>query len=430
MRIAMFTNDYLPQVGGVARSVQRFAEVYRRDGHDVLIVAPAYKDQPDKELEVFRVPAIREINDTDFSLALPPGLDLIERMDAFDPEIIHAHHPFLLGNSAARAAARRGLPLVFTHHTRWEHYTHYSPVELEAMSSYIARLATGYAELCDRVVAPSESIAAILRQRGVTAPIEVIPTGVALDEYSQGDGARFRRARGIDEAATVIGHCGRLAPEKNLDFLARAMAAALAEDSHLRALFVGVGPSEKVIREAFAEAGVGDRLWLAGSLGGQELIDAYHAMDLFAFASKTETQGMVLVEALAAGRPLVALDAPGSREVVRDGQNGRLVATEQTAAFAGALRDVADWTQRSGGDLAETARQSARPFEMTRCAEQMLDLYRQVRRSSSGRLEKLDSGEWASAMRAFKREWEIWSNRLDSAGQALWGSDESADAEA
>jgi 1,2-diacylglycerol 3-alpha-glucosyltransferase len=429
MRIAMFTNDYLPQVGGVARSVQRFAEVYRREGHDVLIVAPAYKNQPADEPDVFRVAAIREVNDTDFSLALPPGLDLIEEMDAFAPEIIHAHHPFLLGNAAARAAARRRLPLVFTHHTRWEFYTHYSPVELEAMSSYIARLATGYAELCDCVIAPSESIEEILRQRGVTAPIEVIPTGVELEEYSRGDGKRFRRARGIDTGATVIGHCGRLAPEKNLDFLARAMAKALADEPRLHALIVGDGPCRKGNREAFAEAGVGDRLWLAGSLGGQELIDAYHAMDLFAFASKTETQGMVLVEALAAGLPVVALDAPGSREVVRDGQNGRLVATEQAAPFAGALRDVADWTHRSGGDLVESVRQSAKPFEMIRCAERMLALYRQIRRTTSGRLEKLDSGEWASAMRALQREWDIWANRLDSAGQALWGSGESADAE-
>lgn len=418
MRIAMFTNTYLPQVGGVAQSVWRFTSELREMGHRVLVVAPQYSHTPEEEADVVRIPALPKFNGSDFSVALPVSLELSGQLDRFEPELLHAHHPFLLGNTAARVAASRNLPLVFTHHTMYERYTHYVPLESDALADYVRTLSTRFANLCEHVVAPSESLADMLAERGVSAPVSVVPTGVDLDRFADGSGERFRQELDIDPRTLLIGHVGRLAPEKNLRFLTEAVALALGRIEKAAFVVVGQGPSSEDIREVFDAEGLGDRLVLAGVRKGQALVDAYLAMDAFAFASKTETQGMVLAEALAAGCPLAALDAPGAREVVRDGQNGRLVPEESLDAFASALVEVAEWARGDAADLAERCRQTARPFGTRACAENLLEVYRSATvRQPAGK--NVESDEWSSLLRSLEREWRLWSNRAASAADAL-----------
>jgi 1,2-diacylglycerol 3-alpha-glucosyltransferase len=327
MNISMFTNTYLPHVGGVARSVDFFAEDFRNLGHRVFVIAPTFPEAPEGEdpRKVQRVPAIQNFNGSDFSVRIAVPFVLAERIKAFQPEVIHSHHPYLLGDTALRTARRHNLPLVFTHHTLYEKYTHYVPMDSQAMKRFVINLSTEYANLCTRVVAPSHSIAELLRKRGVTTPIEEIPTGVDLDFFRNGRKERFLKDNAVEVEEPVIGHVGRLAPEKNLGYLANTVAHYLSRNKGTF-LVIGAGPSEKDIRQPFREQGVEHKLVMAGKQSGQALSDAYNAMDLFVFASKTETQGMVLLEAMAAGRPVIALDASGSREVVEDGHNGRLLA--------------------------------------------------------------------------------------------------------
>src|SRR6185369_13365031 len=129
MKICMMTNTYLPHVGGVARSVSTFAEEYRRQGHEVLVVAPNFPGRMPKRGEaiVERVAAVQNFNGSDFSVRLPLAAGLSVRLDTFAADIIHAHHPFLLGDTALRMAMNKNVPIVFTHHTRYEDYTHYVP---------------------------------------------------------------------------------------------------------------------------------------------------------------------------------------------------------------------------------------------------------------------------------------------------------------
>jgi len=319
MRIVMFTNTYKPHVGGVARSVDFFAEDLRREGHRVLVVAPEFPGAEDADPEtLLRVPAIQEFNGSDFSVRLPAPFRIEPLLEAFAPEIIHSHHPFLMGDTAVRVARGRNLPLVFTHHTLYEQYTHYVPLDSEAMQRFVIHLATDYANFSTRVVAPSRSIAGLIRSRGVRSPVDVVPTGVDLAFFGSGQGQRFRRKHRIPEDAVVAGHLGRLAPEKNLTYLAHALVQVVAERPAARFLVVGAGPSSEAIQACFDDQGFANRLIMAGELSGQALVDAYDAMDLFVFASQSETQGMVLAEAMAAGKPVIALDASGVREVVSD----------------------------------------------------------------------------------------------------------------
>jgi glycosyltransferase involved in cell wall biosynthesis len=166
MNIVMVTNTYSPHVGGVARSVAAFSAEYRRLDHRVLIVAPEFAGMPENETDVVRIPSIQNFNGSDFSVVLPVTGLLTESLDAFKPEIVHAHHPYLLGMTALRIARYRELPLVFTHHTLYEQYTHYVPGDSPTLQRFVIELATHYANLTDQVFAPSESIASLIKERG------------------------------------------------------------------------------------------------------------------------------------------------------------------------------------------------------------------------------------------------------------------------
>ena len=420
MNILIFTNTFSPHVGGVARSVAAFADAYCARGHRVLVVAPEFPGMPEDETDVVRIPAIQNFNASDFSVVLPVRPALGERLDAFRPDIVHSQHPFLLGMTAVRVARRRGLPLVFTHHTLYEQYTHYVPGDSPALKRFVVELATRYANLSDQVFAPSESIRDLLLQRGVTTPIAVVPTGVDLQAFAHGDGPAFRARLRIPSDAFVVGHLGRLAPEKNLDFLAAAVAAFVGRHPHAHFLVVGTGPSESAMREAFARAGLPERLHVAGILQRQDLADALHAMDVFAFASTSETQGMVLTEAMAAGLPVVALDAPGVREVVGDARNGRLLREADPAAFADALEWVATLPADTRQALRRAARESAEAFTMPRAADKALACYEALKPRAAAESERNDSA-WQDVVNAIRTEWNILKS-VAGAGDAALGA--------
>jgi len=420
MRIAMFTNTYLPLVGGAPISVSRFADCLRHKGHNVLIIAPEYDDQPEHEEDIVRVPALKNFNSSRFSVPLPLSLDLSPALDAFQPDMIHAHHPFFLGDTALRVAASRFLPIVVTHHTSYEQYVHYVPGNLSWLEPYVFDLYIGHANLCDAVVVPSESIKRELCECGVRKPVHVIPTGVDLKRFKKGDRARFRKELSIPEDSFLIGHVGRLNLEKNLEFLCHSVARALQRIEGSRFVIVGDGPSENEMKEVFHQHRVEDRCVFAGVRKDQDLVDAYHAMDVFAFASKSGTQGIVLVEALAAGTPVVALDETGPRDIVKDKETGRLLRDEDPDTFAEAIA----WTAVQGRDLAERAERSVGPFSMETCTERMLDLYHEVSEKHR-RSPDLENSEWAVVLLTLRTEWGIWSNRLSALGSVLKKSKES-----
>lgn len=412
----MFTNTYLPHVGGVARSVSTYEEEFRRRGHDVRVIAPEFDGAEPSEF-VLRVPAIQNFNGSDFSVQLPqPGL-IAEYLDEFQPQLIHSHHPFLLGDSALRAAWTRRLPLVFTHHTLYEQYTHYVPLDSEALQRVAIQMATEYCNLCTHVIAPSESIAELLVQRQVTRPISAIPTGIDLDRFGDGDGRRVREQFNLPPDALVVGHVGRLAGEKNLAFLARALGKFLAEHPDAYWLVVGTGESADSINSIVAELADSKQLIMAGSRTGRDLVDAYAAMDLFAFSSQSETQGMVLAEAMAARTPVVALDGPGVRDVLND-VSGRLLpgnATEET--FAGAIQEMSH-DRAALARRGEIARQSVRTFGLDVCADRILELYEQLVEEHAHR-EDADPGPWDRLLGRLEIEWNLLIEKTSALAAAV-----------
>jgi glycosyltransferase involved in cell wall biosynthesis len=398
-------------------------------GHRVLVIAPTFPGDDahnGKEQDLLRVPAIQNFNGSDFSVRIVLPFIVDRKIDAFQPDVIHSHHPYLLGDAAIRIARRRNLPLLFTHHTLYEKYTHYVPLDSKILKSFVIHLSTAYANLCTRVIAPSQSLARLIRKRGVTTPISEIPTGVDTEFLSKGRGTRFRQSHGISEEVLVIGHLGRLAPEKNLDYLAEAIALCLDDNRKAVFLVAGSGPSEVSLREIFEARGLGDRLILAGTVTGETLRDAYKAMDVFVFASKTETQGLVLAEAMAAGNPVVALNASGTREVVRDGQNGRLLpAHAPPRVFAESVSEVAE-SRRRTDRWGKEAKNTARQFSREVCARKMHALYDSV--CGRPELDKKQPDEfatWNVLLRRIQTEWNLFSQKTTAAVGAVKTEEES-----
>ena len=420
MKILMMTNTFTPHIGGVARSVEAFTREYRKAGHHVLVVAPVFERDPEQETNVIRIPAIQNFNGSDFSVRLPIPPFLFSALDRFQPDIVHAHHPFLLGDTALRVAALRNVPLVFTHHTMYERYTHYVPGDSAALRRFVIELSTGYANLCDAVVTPSESVEAILRQRGVRSPIQVIPTGVEAERFARGDGAKVRSAFGITPVDFVIGHVGRLAPEKNLNFLGEAVSNFLMENDQAHFLIVGSGPSEGNLKDLFERTQTDSHVHFTGMLDSPELENAYHAMDVFVFASQSETQGMVLAEAMAAGVPVVAIDAPGVREVVMDGCNGCLLSSERLETFSSALKWVASLSEPLRRKIIKAAGETGDRFSLSRSVTRTLDLYQFLMGKGHGQ-RHAEETMWSSALDLIEAEWELWVNRLHAARAALIG---------
>jgi len=414
MNILMVTNTYLPHVGGVARSVETFARAYRHLNHNVTIVAPEFEGMPEHEEGVIRVPAIQKFNGSDFSVRVPiPGF-LHERLEQLRPDIVHSHHPFLMGDTALRIASSLDLPVVFTHHTMYERYTHYVPGDSEAMKRFVVTLATGYANLCHQVIAPSQSIADTLRNRGVETPISVIPTGIDVQRFGNGNGCAFRHRAGISEQTFVIGHVGRLAREKNLIYLSAAVQRSMKKTDDSVFLIVGSGPEDASIREVFSRAGMDHRLILAGSLTGQDLIDAYHAMDLFVFSSKTETQGVVLTEAMGAGVPVVALDAPAVRDIVESGRNGYLVSRESVRAFALAIESYQRLSMPEKKNLRDGARSTASQSDWLVCAVKALQVYEDCLRLKRSELA-IRRSPWEKTLERLETEWMLACLKIGAA---------------
>lgn len=423
MKILMFTNTFTPHVGGVARSVSELAAGLRRAGDEVLVVAPVFDNMPEQEAGVLRMPAVQNFAGSDFSVPLPLSRSLAGEVEDFGPDIIHSHHPFLLGDSALRAASMLDVPVVFTHHTRYELYGHYVAQDSDLLKRLALSLSLGYCDLCDGVIAPSQSIADFLKDHDVRTNIAVVPTGVDVTCFAGGVGTRGRAALSIPADVFLVGHVGRLAPEKNLDFLNAALLMFLQENIHAHVLIVGDGPSHATMEQALKREEFSDRVHFAGVLKGEALADAYAAMDVFAFSSLSETQGLVLVEAMTAGCPVVALNAPGVREVVVDRVNGRLLSADADATrFAAALGEIASATEKRRQTLRRAARKTAAAYALDVTVARTRAYYQRIigeRRRRSGEA----GGLWARVRRLLGREMEIAGNFAHAAADAILPDD-------
>jgi 1,2-diacylglycerol 3-alpha-glucosyltransferase len=324
MRVALFTNNYLPFRGGVTTSVETLRHGLHALDHRAWVFAPASRSPIVDPPWVFRYPSVPAPTYPGFALPVPFSARLRRIARDLEPDIVHAQHPFLLGPTARRFARAHDRPLVFTYHTRYEKYAHYVPLPQRLVGALAVRLSCRFASSADLVVAPSARIAAMLRERGVTGSIAVVPTGVPLDVFYPGSREDARRALGLPADARVCLYVGRLDREKSVDRIIDAFASIADAVSDARLCLVGQGSHEAAVRRRAEASPARDRIHFHGGMAREALPPFYRAADLFLFTSETETQGLVLAEAHACAVPAVAVRASGVDEVVRDGETGLL----------------------------------------------------------------------------------------------------------
>ena len=332
MRVGIFSEIYHPIKNGVVASLDALCDGLRAAGHDVVVLAPSIAGG--SLSPSVRIPSLPLPTRTSYRLVLPfIGAEQLARVRNLS--VLHTHSPFVTGWMGLRYARRFGIPLVFTYHTRLEEYAHYVPFERGATRRAAAVLTRGYANQADAVVVPTAAMERRLRELGVVAPIAVIPTGIDVARFAAG--ARTRRLRstlGLEASAPVVLFVSRLAREKNVELAFEALG--LLPPDVILAL-AGDGPERSSLEASAARRGLAARVRFLGHVPREALPELYASADAFVFPSTTETQGLVLVEAMAAGLPIVAVDSPQTREVV--GGASRLVPPDPVA-LGGALADV------------------------------------------------------------------------------------------
>lgn len=379
MRILMISDVYFPRINGVSTSIQTFRRGLQAAGHETVLVAPDYPlEYSDAGQEpIVRVPSRylpRDPEDRIMRRAALRRLRLDLGRGGFD--LVHIQTPFLAHYYGVSLAREWGVPVIETYHTYFEEYLHhYVPLIPRSVMRFVARRFTvSQCSALDALVVPSQAMRNALEDYGVRCPMHVIPTGIEMERFAGGDGVRFRERLGIPLDCPTLVYVGRIAHEKNIDFLLRMFARVVECQRETVLIVAGEGPALEHCKSHVAALGVAANVRFVGYLSRErELLDCYSTGDLFVFSSKTETQGLVLLEAMACGTPVVSTAYMGTADIVNP-ERGARVAPDDEAGFADLVIDLlGDPGRRRSMSVA--ARVYAATWSAEAMAMRMAELY-------------------------------------------------------
>jgi glycosyltransferase involved in cell wall biosynthesis len=375
LRIAVFSDSALPILNGVSVSIDALIRELRDAGHSVHLFTSAHFKYRDKDPNTHRFLALETPWWKGYPLSVPPFYPLLHEFRKVDFDIVHTHTPFTVGMIGLRWAESHELPVVSTYHTLYDKYAHYVRVLPHRYVRFkIAKHTNFYYNRVHHVITPSEPSRRWLRRHAVKTPIEVIPTGVRLPSFI--NRPESREKLGARPEHKILLYVGRVAREKNLGLILKSAALTFQEDEALRLWVVGDGPMQQECREIARNLGIGDRVSFFGFVPRDELGPYYAAADLFVFGSFTETQGLVVIEAMMHGLPALVVRGGGAAMAIRHGENGFTLPNDANI-FAAKIKEVlAD--EALYAKLAEGATRSARSYSTKAMMEQVLDVYGRV----------------------------------------------------
>lgn len=387
MRVLMISDVYFPRINGVSTSIQTFRRDLEVLGHEVILIAPRYPQSgAQAEPGIFRVSSRQVPRDPEDRMMRRGDIRrLLPDLRRSDFDLVHIQTPFLAHYAGIELARALDVPAVETYHTYFEEYLHhYVPFMPRRVMRFVARRFTcRQCNQVDHLIAPSRAMRDALLAYEVRTPISIIPTGLEASRFESGDGEAFRRRFGIEAQRPVVVHVGRIAHEKNIDFLLRVMVSVCRQVPDALLLVAGEGPALAHCKRLSAELGLQKHTLFVGYLDRKrELLDCYRAGDVFAFASRTETQGLVLLEAMAQGVPVVSTAHMGTLDIL--GANRGCVVVEESqpdfaAAVADLLRDRAKREVMGAEARAYAATWSAREMAM-----RLVKLYRATLAGDAG----------------------------------------------
>lgn len=393
IHIAHFTNMYHPVINGVVRSISDYKKAFTNMGHLAFVFAQ-HADYQDEEAFVFRYPSLELPLSIDVPAVIPVSMFVDKLLPSLKLDVIHSHHPVLLGLTAASKAQKLDLPLVFTFHSQYREYSHYLPLPQPDIQDFVQNMIHiwlgNYIRKCHHIVVPSAGMGTLLEEEyGLTGGFSIIPSGIDLAPYQQASGEELRAKLGLANKKVVIS-VGRMAQEKNWGTLLEACARVMRSNPEVRLLLVGDGPEKAALEAHARDLGMAPKVNFLGKIPFDEIPRYLKAADCFAYASVTETQGLVTLEAIAAGLPVAAVDAVGTSDIVRHGVEGFLCENDSTA-LARAIRDLLKHPQQRG-QFAQAAQQRAESFSIENQARRLESVYHQaITDHRKGRLVKIEA---------------------------------------
>jgi 1,2-diacylglycerol 3-alpha-glucosyltransferase len=395
MRIGIFTDSYKPYTSGVVTSITTFKEELVRQGHQVFIFAPSYPQECEPEDNVYRFYSLPAPTNPDFTLAIPvlPGLNmLVKRLNL---DIIHVHSPATMGRVGLRYSRKYGIPLVFTYHTLYDQYVHYFPVAQDLAKEMVVKYSNDFCNHCHHVIVPTAEVEQILKSYNIRTPITVLPTGVPLHKLQHGDPQWLKNNYPIPKENKILLFVGRLTKEKNLEFLIKAFRQVKDRHPQTTLVLTAQGPLETELKRLTTRLGMhlDQDVLFTGALPYETLAHVYQSADLFVFSSMTETQGLVLIEAMAAGLPVVAVKAFGVQDMVDHMVNGILTECD-LQEFSDAICYVLE-NQELYDEFKQEALKKADSMSAETMARKLEGIYQSLlQRYVPRKPRRLDFGAW------------------------------------
>ena len=375
MKIGFFSDCYKPYVSGVVKSIESFSREYKKMGHEVYIFAPDYPGIEEKN-NIYRFKSIPVVTHPKYRLAIPMSRTMIKKIKEINLDIIHTHSPFLMGWLGKIMAKRLDLPLVFTYHTLYEKYAHYAPL-IERWARKLAITYTKrYCQYCDMVVAPSEYVKKRLIEYNISGSLLTVPTGIKISDFRKTDSSWIKDKYNLKKEEKILLFVGRLGKEKNVDFLLEAFKKISNNIPKTKLIIVGDGHNKAFLKKMVKSLNIEEKVIFTGLQPHENVIDFYQASDLFVFPSVTETQGLVILEAMAGGLPVVAVDAAGSQDMVDSGVNGMLVKEDQHVFAQSVINLLCNDNKYKL--FRSNAEEKAREYTMTKMAKCLLKGYNKL----------------------------------------------------
>ena len=342
LKILFISDVYFPRINGVSTSINTFVRQMQSLGHIVHLIAPDYEVVTQDEAKasehwIKRIPA-RSIyfDPEDKLMKFAEAMKLLPALEKEKYDIIHVHTPFVAHYLGLKLAAALNIPCIETYHTFFEDYLHhYLPWVPKSLARGMARMISKrQCNAVKAIVAPSQPMLDVLRNYGVQVTAEVIPTGLQEHSFNEADGQAFRLKYGIALDRPMLLYVGRVAFEKNINFLLEMTKILIDKQPDVLLVVTGEGPAEVSLHKLAKTLGLEKNIKFIGYLDrSTELNACYKAADIFVFASKSETQGLVLLEAMAQGTPVVAIAELGTASILIEGK-GALIANDNTLDFA------------------------------------------------------------------------------------------------
>ncbi|MFH1426776.1 MAG: glycosyltransferase [Candidatus Kerfeldbacteria bacterium] len=384
MKIGFFTDTYKPNINGVVRSIDLYKEALEKRGHEVFIFAPSAffltKLAADVADRVYQFHSVRSLLVPGYPLAIPFSFRNYYHISKLQLDVIHSHTPFSLGALGAMTGRIENKPVIMTYHTYYSEYIrHYTLKGRIITPKATKRYCSFIANQADLVISPSQKFQTIIEQEGVRKRIVVLPTGVKLQDYDGMKSGYFRRRYFLGNKKILL-FVGRLGSEKNVQFLIRMMQELRQLQPDAVLAIVGEGKYKKQLISLTRQLKLHRQVLFTGFLRGKRLQHAYTDADCFVFASRTDTQGLVLLEACASGLPVVMLSDDGLTDAVEDGRNGFIVHQEDPQLFAERVNELlAD--QDRYNDFSLRSRSVAVESGIDRQAKKLAGLYEEAMRN-------------------------------------------------